>query len=449
MVSSPLPLRSRAALIAACVTLSACDPSGPTANPLGSDAGTSPNVSAQPRQLATHDARSPAPRAADGGPRGLLYGDGGFVLPDAAPPPPTPFASDEVTPAEHLRRRELAGVVLEAKWLWKKLPKPAEVPEASKEGIEDARKASALGWRVEVAETGRLRAVFDSVALPLPKRAALTARADRFGHIVLWPNATRFRTVAPGTLRTTLGERRVDVTPLTTGKIQEQGAGKRLELETRKFLLKSPLGSVSFETVELPEAGRGAPLLCRLLAEIIGVHPSTKACKPPEVVVWADFAWKDGGGVAFEVSTVTRRTDLPAADFLVPPPGARFAESGLPASPAGVFFTRDQLSVLRTEPVDPPQRPEGPEPGAPGEGFTAVNQSDHLLYLLLDSVPVVATPPWSERYVIGPRHGRYSVQWRTFLGDVVTESAEIHLPARITYGAKDAGAPPHPPDGGK
>ena len=87
-----------------------------------------------------------------------------------------------------------------------------------------------------------------------------------------------------------------------------------------------------------------------------------------------------------------------------------------------------------------------PDRSAPGEGFVAVNHSDRLLYLLVDGVPAVATPPWSERYVIGPRTGRYSVQWRTFLGDLIDPARDAEMPARIVYGAVDAGAPG--PDGG-
>jgi hypothetical protein len=347
-------------------------------------------------------------------------------------------------PAEQLVRRELVGVVLQAGWLWRDVPKPVEAPHVSEEGIAAAREASSLSWRVEITDNGRLRAVFDSVALPLPAGAQLMARADRYGSFVLWPNGNRFRGIAPGALRTTLGERRVDVTPLSTGKVEEKGEGSRLELPTRKVQLSSPLGRVDLETAKIPEAGRGAPLLCRMMAEIVGVHPSTPACVSPEVVLRADVSWTEGGGVGFEVTSITRRNDLAAADFLVPPPGARYTSSGLPASPAGIFFNRAQLAALRNEAEAPPSPPQ---PGAPGEGFTASNQSDRLLYLLVDGVPVVAPPPWAERYVIGPRHGRYRVQWRTFLGDLVAPAQEVSLPARIVYGAADAGARDKPDSG--
>ncbi len=66
------------------------------------------------------------------------------------------------------------------------------------------------------------------------------------------------------------------------------------------------------------------------------------------------------------------------------------------------------------------------------------------MYLLLDGVPVVAVPANSERYVIGPQRGRYSVQWRTFLGERIAPPQTVEMPARLSYGGADAGAP----DGG-
>lgn len=423
-----------------------CDPAGRTHQPLGSDAAASPNLSAQPRLLATHDAHTGRP-VVDAGRRpqvgGLMFGDGGFLLPDAAPPPPTPFGPEEVVPAEQLTRRELSGLVLEAVWRWRDVPAPAESPHRSKEGLEHARQAAALKLRFELAQTGRFRAVFDSVALPLPQRSELLARTDRYGNMVLWPNGTRFRVLAPGALRTALGEGRVDVTPLSPGKASNAGTGTRLDQPTRKLRITAPLGTLDLETARLPEAGSASSLPCRMLVELIGVDPSINACKSAGVVLWASFDWKEGGGVALEVTSIDKRTDLSARDFLVPPPGARFAGSGLPASPARIFFTRDELQSFRTEAGE---RPTPPQPKAPGEGFTASNLGDRLLYLLLDGVPVVAVPPWSEQYVIGPRDGRYSVQWRTFLGDLIEPATAVTLPARITHGELDAGAPPA--DGG-
>jgi len=68
-----------------------------------------------------------------------------------------------------------------------------------------------------------------------------------------------------------------------------------------------------------------------------------------------------------------------------------------------------------------------------------------LAYVLVDGIPVVAVPPNDQRYVIGTLRGRYSIQWRTFLGDRIGPAETLDLPARLVFGeVADAGAP----DGG-
>jgi hypothetical protein len=108
----------------------------------------------------------------------------------------------------------------------------------------------------------------------------------------------------------------------------------------------------------------------------------------------------------------------------------------------GIFLSREALAAFRAAPLQlPPVRAAS----LPGEGFVAVNHSDRVMYLLLDGVAVVAVPAYGEQYVIGPMRGRYTAQWRSFLGEKVAAPQPVEMPARIVYGgAPDAGAP----DGG-
>jgi hypothetical protein len=146
--------------------------------------------------------------------------------------------------------------------------------------------------------------------------------------------------------------------------------------------------------------------------------------------------------VTFEVTAFQKRTDLAPSTLLAPPPGVAHIATGLPAVPHGIFLSREALAAFRTAPITlPPVR----DPSVPGEGFVAANQSDRLMYLVLDGVPTVQVAPHSEQYVIGPPRGRYVAQWRTFLGEKVGPPQTIEMPARLVYGAvPDAGAP----DGG-
>jgi hypothetical protein len=435
------PVVLAAALGAASAAVPACDRTPPDADK-DTDAGTSPNASILPAPLATEPPESADAGIADAAPPGILADPAGrLILPEAGVPPPEVLRGDAAMPPEVLGSRDLQGVSLEAVWRWRDVPPPPKAPEVAAEGIKEAHKLTALTWKVDLADTGRMRIEFTSRALPLPARSEIRARSDRYGSIVVWPNLAGYRVIPPGALRTALGERRVDVTPLTPGTARPQGEGKRLGVATRKVELSSSLGTLKLEIGKVPDAGEGGALLCRALVEVVGVDPKTSVCQPGEVPLAAAYAWQDGGGIALDVTSMTRRTDLAPADMLVPSASLAHMATGLPAAPDGIFLTRDELAAFRSAPLPPPSVRD---PSAPGEGFMAANHSDTLMYLLVDGVPVVAVPASSERYLIGTDRGRYVVQWRTFLGERISPPQTVEMPARLSYGGADAGAP----DGG-
>ena len=442
------------AFVAIVTLVAGCDPTS-TTTPI-SDAGASPNASILPAPLATEapevlDAGGPATKIA-AGPQGIPADSAGrLIVPDAGAPVPEALRADPIAP-ESPTAREVPGLSLEAVFRWKDVPAPPKSPEVSAEGIREAQKLTALTWTIDLADAGRMRIEFTSRALPLPAHAEIRARADRYGNLVLWPMVTEYRVILPGALRTVVGERRVDVTPLAAGTVKAQGEGRRLGLVTRKVELGSSLGTLKLELGKAPEVGEGGQLLCRVLVELDGIDPKSPVCQPGEVPLSAIYTWsggdpaKPGNGVTFEVTALTKRTDVALNGMLTPPPGAAFAATGLPAVPHGIFLSKDELTAFRTGPLPLPPPTDA---SAPGEGFVAVNHSDTLAYLLLDGVPVVAVPPGSDRYVIGPLRGHYVAQWRTFLGEKVYPSQLVEMPARLIHGqgavvAADAGAP----DGG-
>lgn len=432
--------RLRTALAAVCtvglVALAACEVGSGPGPDASSDAGTSPNASILPAPLAT-GVPSPLDAGLDAGPE--LDGGSTSLAADAAAPVSLP-RPDLALSAEIPVLRELSGVTLEGAWKWRDVPPPAKVPELSVAGVRAAAEPSKLTWKLDVAEVGRLRIALTSRAFALPRRAELRSVVDRLGHIVLWPDGTEYRVVAPGALRPLLGERRNDVTPLVLASGTSAQGPLIAGLPTRRIELGSPLGTVRLDLAKVPEAGQGAMLLCRALLDIAGIDPRSPVCKPNELPLAASYAWQGGGGVGFEVASLTKRIDLAYNDLLVPPPGAVFAAGGLPAVPDGVLVTREELAAFRTAPAN-----ASPAPDAPGEGILAENRSDMLAYLLVDGVPVVLVPPGGTRYLIGPQRGRYGIEWRTFFGERVVNLGAIVLPARLVYGeAPDAGAP----DGG-
>ncbi len=442
-------LAARAALAAAIglggadlALVAACDSTSGGAGAGTFDAGASPNASIYPAPLVTEapDLDAAAP---DASAQGLVADPSGRLLvPDASALPPEPLQPDTDLAAEPLGTKDLAGVTLEGSWRWRDVPQAPRAPEVAVEGVKEAQKLTVLAFKVDLSDSGRMRLEHASRALPLPARSEIRARVDRWGSLVMWPGAASFRVVPPGALRTVIGERRVDVTPLSVGTVRAAGEGKRLGVPTRKVDLASSLGTLRIELGKVPEAGDGGAVLCRALVEIAGVDPRSPVCVSGEVPLGAAYAWQEGGGIGLEMTAMIKRTDLAPGELLVPPPGAKRERSGLPIAAGGVFLTREELAAFRSSALPMPAKPD---PAAPGEGFLAVNRSDLLMYLLLDGVPVVAVPPLAERYVLGPPRGRYGVAWRTFLGDRIGAPQTLELPARIVYGVTpDAGAP----DGG-
>ncbi len=438
----------RAALLLLAHMLLACEPvpSGGAA-PAGSATGASPNASILPGPRA--DALpDPTGEEGDAGPRGILLGPGGtLVAPEA--PQPTALRPDRPLPLDPLARSEQTGISLTMQLKWRAVPGAPPAPEVQAAGIAKAATATRFTLIADVAQEGRLRIVLEGRGFPLPPHTELRGRDDRYGMVLLWPDGERYRPIAPGSLRALLGERRVDATPLSAGTVLRDVKAKAPTIDgltvegtpAREVQLESSFGKLLLVFATLPEAGRGALPLCRTLLEIGGIEPSSTVCRAEEVALLARFDWKGGGGVDLETTSLSRRSDFMPSDVAVPPPSAVYTVDGLPEVPFGIFLTRDDLTAFRSKPVVPAALP----PDAPGEGFFADNETDQLLYLLLDGVPVVAVPARDSRYLIGTQAGSYTAQWRTFLGDRVEPPVTVTLPARIKIGARRA----EPADAGR
>ncbi|WP_437674971.1 hypothetical protein [Sorangium sp. So ce131] len=403
------------------------------------DAGASPNAKILPAPLANEEPDLVDASTPEAGVTLVSDDYGRLILSETGQLSPVPLPPAAPLPQDTLSARELSGVTLEAAFRWRDVPQPLKAPEVAADGIRAAQRLTELTWRIDLADTGRMRIAFTSRALPLPAGSELRARNDVYGEVLLWPGLNQYRVLPPGALRTLMAERRVDVTPLSAGSARPVGEGTRLGHTVRKVEINASLGALYLELGKVPEAGEGGPLLCRALLEILGVDPKSPECAAGEVPLAASYAWQGGGGVGFEVTSATRRSDLVSTDLLMPPPSAAYAASGLPSAQGGVFLNRDELAAIRTGPLALP--PSG-DPGAPGEGFVAVNQSDTLFYLLVDGIPAVAVPPMGERYVVGPSRGLYVVQWRTFLGESIEPPQTVEMPARLVRSSgADAGAP--------
>lgn len=421
-----------------CAALMACGNEGPSQ--LGSTSAAAPPtppVLSTPVLPGSPDGPKEPPGSAYGG---LEYDPVAkrLIIPESGPPKALPLQPNTQLPTDNILREEQVGVILEATIVHRDLPSPPNAPEVNKPGLAEANKATVPSLTITMTALGRMRVLFSSRAHPLPFSSELRARFDRFGHVAVWPGLTRYRVVAPGALRTTLGERRIDVMPLISGTKGNSGTSTKLGIPTRTVELESSLGTVVLDIATVPESGLGGPLLCRAMVELVGIDPASSECKPEEVPLHATIQWKNGGGFDLEVSSVERRTDLGPGEILVPPPNSELSEDSLPGSDDGVLFNQAELRAFRTKAVEAPRTPD-----APVEGVIVDNRHDYPLTLLLDGVPVVTVPPLEKRLLLGMLPGRYNIQWRTFLGDHVLPAETVDIPAYLY--SKPPPPPPPPP----
>lgn len=356
--------------------------------------------------------------------------------PDAGAPPPAPFRVDEALESDALTTKEATGVTLTARFVWHDLPKPGADPDLAEPALRELAEKTVPRLTIDLSAHGRMRLAVAGISFPLPLGTEIRGRADRLGHVLVWPNNDAYRVLSLGAMRALFGERRADVAPLVAGTSKELGPGSLLGTPTRRTELESPTGRLVLEQADVTASGRGGELLCRFLLELDALQPSA-TCRKDLVPVRAEYFWARGGRLGFEVDAVAKRVDLPQGGLYVPPAGALPKPGELPPEPSGIFLSRDELGRLRKA-DRPPAEPPGDD--VPGEGFYAVNHTHALRYVLLDGVAVAWIRPGEQQYVIGPRSNRYVTSWRDFLGEEISKPELSFLPARLVVGAApDAG----------
>jgi len=388
----------------------------------------SPNASVLPAPLA---AGPPKPGGHDAGhPLAELPSDAG------APEPPRPIREDDALTAE-TELHVAPGLSLEARFRWLD-PPPPRSPEGNVDSLNKARDKTAFDVTLELSSLGRLRLGLASRTFPFPAGTELRARDDRYGHILVWPGGEAYTPLPPGTLRATLAETRVDVTPLTEPSVVLGGGGSMLGLMTQKQRLETDVGRLELEQTTLPAAGSAGALFCRLLLELLAVAPESAACRSEWVPLRAEYAWASGARFELEVTKLTKRAELGLDGLAVPPASAGPRRGELPGPPFVSLIDEHDLSDFHSRALPPLDKPE---PGAPKLGLVFQNRSDGPRYLLVEGVPIVWLRADAEWLASGLKLGRYTVQARDFFGAEATPPRTLELPARLIVG-DDAEHPP-------
>ena len=368
------------------------------------------------------------------GPTKALPRDAGHVQADTpsdagVPEPPRPLREDDALVAE-TELHPAPGLVLEARLRWLDAAPPRS-PEGNAEVLNKARDRNAFDVTVELSSLGRLRLRLTSKAFPFPPGTELRARDDRYGHLLVWPNAEAYTPLPPGTLRATLAEHRVDVTPLSEPTVVLAGSDNALGLATQKQRIETSVGRLELEQTVAPAAGGAGALFCRLLVELLAVVPESSACRPEWVPLRANYTWSSGARFELEATKLTKRLELPVEGLSVPPTGAGSRRGELPGPPFVALIDERELADFHSRALPPPSKPEL---NAPKLGLVFQNHGDSPLYLLVEGVPVVWLRADAEWLVSGLKPGRYTVQARDFFGAEPSPARLLELPARFTVG---------------
>ncbi|MBX3234127.1 MAG: hypothetical protein KIT84_06290 [Labilithrix sp.] len=375
--------------------------------------GESPQASAQPAPLGT------ATAPASGSPVALVEGG----------PPPAPMRGDEPLPADSLSK-EGPGYTLSAVFRFLDLVGPQRAPEVNAAGIDAARRSTEPRMAIELG-AARMRLVF-SQGTVLPDETEVRSRADRYGHVLVWPGAATYRPLAPGALRALLGERRLDVAPITPADVVTKGEqGRRIGIRTRKVEVTTRAAKAEIEVGKLEGLAEGGVLLCRAVLDLLSAPPSTPLCALDELPVRAEMHWTGYGAFVFEVTASLQKKEMPVAPLLVPPQDATFATAPLPRGGVTPMLSAAELGALRSADVDVP-----PVPGAT-DALTVANSTFELRLLYLDGVAVAWAAPGARSEVRGLKRGKYVAQWRTFLGDSVEPPVAQTVPGIAQVGTPE------------
>jgi hypothetical protein len=360
---------------------------------------------------------------------------------DRALPADTPREASRELGAKDPGRdsRDLAGYALQAVLRSGDGPPALKGPEVNTLAIDAARRKTEARIAVEASQT-RARFVLAG-GFVLPAGTELRARLDRYGHLLLLPGEDTYRIAEPGALRALLGERRLDVAPLSAADVTPGGEGaRRLNLRTRRVDVSTRAGKATLELAAFRDAGDAGTLVCRLLLDLVSAPPSTSPCANDEIPLHAELRWTTQGSLAFDVTSITRRVDLPVQELAAPPSSAAFAPEPLVRLAGEPLLTKGDLASLRNGPIDvPPAAARDAQASPPESGLVLINSSDELRVAWLDAVPVAWVAPGGRVALPALVRGRYVLQWRTFLGEAWEVPETIVVPGTSEVAAADAG----------
>jgi hypothetical protein len=215
---------------------------------------------------------------------------------------------------------------------------------------------------------------------------------------------------------------------------------RRLNLRTRRVDLATRAAKATVELAAFRDAGDGGGLVCRMLLDLMGGPPAASPCATDEVPLHAELRWTTQGSLFFDVTAITRRTDLAVTDLATPPATATFLASPPPQSQGEPMLGKNDLIAIRNGPVDVPATGADAQAPPSEPGLLLLNSTDALRIAWLDGVAAAWVAPGGRVALPSLLRGRYAMQWRTFLGDQWEVPQTVVVPGRNEVGAVETSA---------
>jgi hypothetical protein len=380
----------------------------------------SPNAELKPAPLASAGTLIPKRRGGTSQ-TGASFRDPALKTIEPSPEPePEPWDPNEPVSAPEPLSRDDRGYVFESVLHSPSLGEPIRGEGFLQEPHTAMADEQSARLSIELWRHGEMRLTFEGPSQAVPRGTRLLASSRHYGHVLVWPDRKTYRVLGVGTLRNLLAERRPDASPTVVGTVTEAEPGRRLGFVTHRQTIETPTGTLTLEQAVIEDLGESAPLVCRLLTELVLVEASTEVCVPGAMPLYAHYSWKEGGQLSFEVETLARRREG-SRPMALPPSNARFVRSGLPRFRAE-FASRERLATLR-------------EPSAAGLAELQVtNYTPWLTFVLVDGLSVAGVLPEQKLTIEGLPKGQYAVGFRTFLGRVVSGNELMELPKEKVLG---------------
>ncbi len=372
-----------------------------------------------------------------------------------------PFPVNQALVDDPLKKGPGAGVEMEFQIAW---PEGRRSVTVGKETYDTWPRLRIQLLREIPSRPARMRWVLEGRAFPFPDKTEIRARADRIGHLILWPNGRSYRIAPTGSLHALFADRRVDRMPFVEADKVEKGVGTRLGKPTTRLVFTTPVGKGTMEFVEESDLPFASEMLCAAFLEILRVKPTKELCPRFHLPVHFEVEWPNGETVVFSVLSWGAAGSFELNDFRMPPELPIHKPGELP--PFEDYFldeaTRSSLLPLTKDkaapappalPASPGNQPSpapgtppsAPPPGPPKNQVVLQNKLSRPLVVFLNKVPYAWLTPGAvkEIYLTSPD---LRVAARDFLGEMVFAERTLLAPAQLHFGeAGDDGATAAPP----